>query len=336
MATCKVGAFKLSSKGWIDHELFDVWFNNHFLCYIPSARPVLLLLDGHSSHYCPDTIRVAAQHKIIVFALPPNTTHISQPMDKGCFGPLKEAWKHVCHQYLTTNPGQVVTRYEFSQLFSKAWMSSMTIPNVLAGFRVTGIYPLDREAILGPISDVSPLTEETGLSFIPMISPAVRRFTSRRDVTPDSEAREQDFGDRELALFEYWYNEELDVSDNDRYNTWLAENHPSSPAASHVWMRPLQSTGISELLSYPTPPSQVPTLKPKSCGRVLTSHENLLLLEENKLAKEEKQREKEAKKRAREEKKRIKEAEKRQKEKRSKGNQLFQFTSFFCTHHSQA
>ena len=38
--------YGLSSKGWIDCELFDVWFNNHFLRYIPSARPVLLLLDG--------------------------------------------------------------------------------------------------------------------------------------------------------------------------------------------------------------------------------------------------------------------------------------------------
>ena len=154
-----------------------------------------------------------------------------------------------------------------------------------------------------------------------MISPAVRRFTahtSRSDVTPDSEAREQDFGDRELALFEYWYDKGHDITDNDRYNTWLAQSHPTSPAASHVWMRPLQSTGISKLLTYPTPPSQAPTLNPKSCGRVLTSQENLLLLEEKKLAKEEKQREKEARKRARDEKS-MREAERRRKENRSKG-----------------
>ena len=126
----------------------------------------------------------------------------------------------------------------------------MTISNVIAGFRVTGIYPLDREAVLGPISDLSALSEETRLSFIPMISPAVRHFTSRtsrRDVTPDSEAREQDFSDRELALFEYWYDEGHDITDNDRYNTWLAQSHPTSPAASHVWMWPLQSTGISHM-----------------------------------------------------------------------------------------
>ena len=93
------------------------------------------------------------------------------------------------------------------------------------------------------------------------------------------------------------------MTDNDRYNTWLAQNHPTSPAAFHVWMRPLQSTAISELLSYPENlPLKPPTVNPKSCGRVLTSQENLLILEEKRLAKEGKQREKEAKKRAREEK----------------------------------
>ena len=34
-------------------------------------------------HYCPDTIRSAAKEQIIVFALPPNMTHLMQPLDKG-------------------------------------------------------------------------------------------------------------------------------------------------------------------------------------------------------------------------------------------------------------
>ena len=58
----------LLAKGWIDMELFSNWFHSHFLRYVPTARPLLLLMDGHSSHYCPDTIRMAAQEKIIIFA----------------------------------------------------------------------------------------------------------------------------------------------------------------------------------------------------------------------------------------------------------------------------
>ena len=42
--------YGLSSNGWMDTELFKEWFINHFMKYVPSSRPLLLLLDGHSSH----------------------------------------------------------------------------------------------------------------------------------------------------------------------------------------------------------------------------------------------------------------------------------------------
>ena len=161
--------YGLSTKGWIDFKMFDVWFNKHFLHYAPSARPLLLLMDRHSSHYCPDTIKVAARQQVILFALPPNTIHISQPLDKGCLGPLKAAWKRVCHEHLT---GKVITRFEFSRLFCRAWMQSMTITNVMSGFRVTGVYPFNRQALLEPISTALSLTEETGLAHIhPTLQP---------------------------------------------------------------------------------------------------------------------------------------------------------------------
>ena len=48
--------YGLSSKGWVDQELFQIWFEFHFLHYAPPIRPILLLMDGHSSHYCPDTV----------------------------------------------------------------------------------------------------------------------------------------------------------------------------------------------------------------------------------------------------------------------------------------
>ena len=41
--------YGLSSNGWIDMELFKLWFKKHFLEHAVSARPSLLLMDGHSS-----------------------------------------------------------------------------------------------------------------------------------------------------------------------------------------------------------------------------------------------------------------------------------------------
>ena len=67
--------YGLSSNGWIDMKLFYLRFTKHFLQHAVSARPLLLLMDGHSSHYCPETIRYARQHDIILFTLQPHTTH---------------------------------------------------------------------------------------------------------------------------------------------------------------------------------------------------------------------------------------------------------------------
>ncbi len=38
--------YGLSENGWIDSELFHLWFENHFLVYAPSARPLLLIMDA--------------------------------------------------------------------------------------------------------------------------------------------------------------------------------------------------------------------------------------------------------------------------------------------------
>ena len=40
-----------SNSGWMDGELFQQWFEQHFLRYAPVICPLLLLLDGHFSHY---------------------------------------------------------------------------------------------------------------------------------------------------------------------------------------------------------------------------------------------------------------------------------------------
>ncbi len=165
--------YGLSDRGWMDAELFYNWFKYHFLKHAPAVRPLLLLLDGHSSHYHPGFIELAAQHRVIVFCLPPNTTHLMQPLDKGVFGPLKAHWHHVCQRYMRENPGQIVTEYSFSKLFKEAWCKSMTVGNAMGAFRTTGIYPFDPTAVKASDENESDLGfKSSGLPFIPLISPA--------------------------------------------------------------------------------------------------------------------------------------------------------------------
>lgn len=45
--------YGLSEKGWINCELFEGWLAEHFIQHAVSSRPLLLLLDGYSTHFQP-------------------------------------------------------------------------------------------------------------------------------------------------------------------------------------------------------------------------------------------------------------------------------------------
>ena len=162
--------YGFSPKGWMTQELFYQWFKQHFLKYAPGTRPLLLLVDGHSSHYCPDFIRMAAAERVLVFVLPPHTSHLSQPLDKGCFSPLKVYWRQACQRFYTAHPGINITSYDFVTLFSEAWSQAMTLKNITASYRVTGIYPYDKSAIKLPDEKITP-DEKISLAYIPLYSP---------------------------------------------------------------------------------------------------------------------------------------------------------------------
>ena len=176
--------YGLSHNGRITRKLFCDWFQ-HFLNSIPSVGPVILLLDGHSAHYCPETTQMAAKEKDILCTLPPHTTHLTQLLDIGCFAPLKVSWREICHTFCASNPGRTVTRYDFCQLFAKAWYKSFTMPNIINSFKATGVCPLNRMAIrLSDDEDVfssfkpSSLSERTGLAYIPLYSPSRPRVAN--------------------------------------------------------------------------------------------------------------------------------------------------------------
>ena len=84
--------YGLSASGWMDRQLFREWFHRHFLQHVPSTRPLLLMLDGHSSHYSLEFIRKTTLEGVIVSCLPPHTTHVTQPLDVSAFHSLKIYW----------------------------------------------------------------------------------------------------------------------------------------------------------------------------------------------------------------------------------------------------
>ena len=51
--------YRMSGKGWTDQEVFKYWLKDHFLNHCVVFRPILFLLDGHSSHYEPESVEFA-------------------------------------------------------------------------------------------------------------------------------------------------------------------------------------------------------------------------------------------------------------------------------------
>ena len=291
--------YGLSSNGWMTSDLFYYWFQCHFLEYIPPARPVLLLLDGHSSHYCPETIKLAAESKVIVFALPPHTTHITQPLDKGCFSPLKVAWREECHNFSTKNPGRVVTQVEFCEIFSKSWHKAVSPPNIIASFKATGIYPFNRSAINSKddkFSSFHPenLAERTGLAYVPLYSPS-------RCTRPLSELSSISSTPRSLSPT----------------LSSLSNSEKETAVPARVSLR--HATSISNFLVPNIPPNELPTKHTKSAGKILTSMENLQLIEERQKKKQEEAQKKEERKRKREERARLKQEQKIASKNKKKG-----------------
>ncbi len=309
--------YGLSSSGWMDGELFSQWFQYHFLKYAPSDRPILLMVDGHSSHYNPQVIREAARSGVILFCLPPNVTHVAQPLDVTPFNSLKVHWDHVCDQFMSYHPGKIVTIHDFSRLFSQAWHQAMVPTTILAGFRATGIYPFNRQAITISGSEkeiatpTAKLAQRRGIRYLPFFSPHPNK-SGRRP------SQQEQFSDEGL-----WLHEQDDgltplsspTSDVDLPcrlsldSPPLVDLTPSSKASDHepLW---------KEFLTVPSPVYKKSSAPGRA--RVLTSAAFMQQLAEKEQKKQKAAEEKERRKQQREEKRALKEKEKAAKQKRQK------------------
>ena len=90
--------YGISESGWMDGINFLSWFKNQFIPavrHLTASGPVFLIFDGHYSHISLDLIKTARASNIQLICLPPNTTHLLQPLDVGLFSVLKKKWRNI-------------------------------------------------------------------------------------------------------------------------------------------------------------------------------------------------------------------------------------------------
>ncbi|XP_011859495.1 PREDICTED: uncharacterized protein LOC105556986 [Vollenhovia emeryi] len=137
--------FAMTPKGYITKEEFCNFlthFNQH---RIPGK--CLLILDGHRTHLDFSVLEQARNYNIEILCLPAHCSHELQPLDKSCFKPLKHYWNEALDNYRRSHPGRSVSKYQFPVLFNQAWMKTSTAINAVSGFRATGIFPYNPNAI---------------------------------------------------------------------------------------------------------------------------------------------------------------------------------------------
>ena len=123
-------------------------------------KPNLILMDSHYSHvfnYC--YMAMMYDRLVKVFAIEPHSSHWGQPLDKNPFLGFKHAFNEAIRKFNHATCGRGITKSEFFSVFNIAWEKAMTPSNIKAGFKRTGIWPINRAAIPSYVSEPSKMCE---------------------------------------------------------------------------------------------------------------------------------------------------------------------------------
>lgn len=141
---------RVSLSGWSNSEIFDEYMKEHLINYLPArdaSNKVLVMYDGHKSHVSLGIIEWARRENIILFVLPPHTSHLLQPLDVGAFAPFEIAWGQACHTHLRNNGISVITRHEVCKIACRVYTKTLTPSNFQSAFKKCGIFPYNPDVI---------------------------------------------------------------------------------------------------------------------------------------------------------------------------------------------
>ena len=157
-----------SKKGYINKYLFSE-YGKMFLYHLHAEKnqldkPNLVVMDSHYSHtFNYLYMKVMYERDVKVMGIKPHTSHLIQALDRNPFSAFKDAFNAELHKYNCKHGGKYLKKEDFFIVFNVAWEKAMTKKNIIAGFKRSGLWPINRHVItpeqLGPsaVSDKSEL-----------------------------------------------------------------------------------------------------------------------------------------------------------------------------------
>ena len=139
--------YDASSSGWFKKAQFERWFKAVVLPWAeedPSAKK-LIIGDNLSSHFSDPVMDLCLAKGISFKAFPANSTHLLQPLDVACFGPIKRQWRQVLSDWRgQTKGGGSLNKVEFVKRVAEL-LPLINCSNLTSGFKASGIWPFNFE-----------------------------------------------------------------------------------------------------------------------------------------------------------------------------------------------
>eukprot|EP00736_Rhodelphis_marinus_P007766 Rmarinus@m.8802 len=146
-------------SGWISGDLFAEWFEQFHAVAVSRKvdpdKPIVLIVDGHSSHVTEEMKSAARARGVLVWVLPSHTSHLTQPLDNGFFKAFKESIREWADSK-RRDPRVRLTRYDLPRAYHYFRRDFDRFQCIADGFRVTGLMPFDEEKLLK--NAVEPMT----------------------------------------------------------------------------------------------------------------------------------------------------------------------------------
>ena len=157
---------RASPDGWINKDLFLEFCKAFVKKLVNDGKKHVVLMDGHGSHvYNLEVFKLMREHNVEVLCFPPHTSHWLQPADRSIFKSLKSHWSTEGLSYTRGTGGKKCGKSDFFQIFTPAWTRCSTVENIQSGFRSSGIFPVNFNAIpdiayLPSLTSERPMPEE--------------------------------------------------------------------------------------------------------------------------------------------------------------------------------
>ena len=131
-------------------EVFDKYTKNRVV-----GKYRLLLLDGHKSHFTPEFDQFCKDNSIICLCYPPHSTDRLQPLDVGCFSPLKNVYGRLIQEKAELGI-YYIDKPDFLVLYQQARATTLISKNIKKAFQTVGILPFDPQKVLSRLKIRTP------------------------------------------------------------------------------------------------------------------------------------------------------------------------------------